>query len=102
MSIPFEMYCKIKNKYCLAYFGRDETTLRKLIEIRPLIELKFPELQIFISCTDTLYGLLENKENIIAESYLRPFDYGHIRILQLTDKPLETLIKECDLRLVKL
>lgn len=69
--MPLPLYAKIKDRYCIGYFGQSEKTLADLKKARPLIEKELPGIQIYICCEDEMASLLSGEERIILRSQLQ-------------------------------
>lgn len=72
MTTPFTQYLDIKDNYCLAYFGEDESLVNKILLARSFIEKDLKGLKVFIIFKD----LFENKykgNNIIFESKMNEY-----------------------------
>lgn len=99
--LEFEKYSKIKDSYCICYFGHNDEYLLQIKILKPIIENKYKNLKIFIGCRDDKIDLFEDKNNLLKMSDLRSkrFDFGHIRELKFngTDHPVESLMKECEI-----
>lgn len=75
MHIPFDIFCKIQNKYCIAYLGNDLNAIEKILPI-----LKETEIDVYLAVPQKIYILLENKEKIIEWEKINKLDFAHIEI----------------------
>lgn len=99
--IEFEKYAQIKNRYCLCYFGTSDEYILQLWLYKPIIEHKYPGLQLFLGCRDEAANLINDEKYILRLSDLksRRLDFGHIREISFDGKnhPIEKFINETDL-----
>jgi hypothetical protein len=96
MTLPH--YTKVKDRYCIAYFGNSKEYLVQLRLLRPLMEAKFPGTQIYLAAkADNMY-LLEGLERTIDKETLRDKnrDFGYIRELNcdMSSHPIHNFLKE--------
>ena len=68
--VPLPLYNKIKNRYCIGYFGNSPEILLDLKVARPIIEKALPGIEIYISCADEKADLLLKETEIILRSEL--------------------------------
>ena len=98
MAFSFPHYTQIKNRYCVGYFGNDPQYLEQLILARPIIEETFPGIEIHIACKDSMFEVLKEEPNRVAESQLRDNrrQYAYIRVINYNMKtnPVADLLKE--------
>lgn len=91
-------YAKIKNNYCIAYFGGSNEYLTQLRLLRPFIEQKFQELNIYYCCKDECIKYLkDDKLSItISELRLRKNEFAHIKELTFNGQnhPILDLLQE--------
>lgn len=94
--IEFPKYAKIKDHYCVCYFGHSDEYLVQLRLLKPIVERKYPGLQLFFGCKDDKTDLLKPCENIlkISELRLRRYDFAHIKELKYDNKihPVEEFL----------
>lgn len=69
--IAFEHYTKIKNNYCVGYFGFYDGFLKELHAVRPFIERAFPGINLYIACKDESLHVLGNTDRIVKLSELK-------------------------------
>ena len=75
--MDFNNYLKIKDRCCIYYFGHDTKYITQLKEAYPMLESKFPELQIYLSCKDIYFSMLSGS-NTLPESKFNPDDYNYV------------------------
>lgn len=99
--LEFRKYCKIKDNYCLCYFGQNDDYLIQIYLLKKIIEKKYNKIKIFIGCRDEKIKLFENKDFILKFSDLkeRRLDFAHIREIKFDGKkhPIISFIDECNL-----
>lgn len=98
MAVKLSTYSKIKNNYCICYFGRANEYLLQLKLLRKRIELKYPEINLFIGCKDEVVNLLNGDNKVILLSSLKvaKFTIAHIREIRTSSEfhPIERFCKE--------
>jgi predicted RNA-binding protein len=98
MSIPLPQYAKIKDNYCIAYFGNNKEYLIQLKLLRPYMESTFPGIQIYLSCKEDSIYLLKDEERIILRDKLKENKhlFGYIRELlcDMKSHPIEEFMEE--------
>lgn len=84
MSIPLPHYAKIKNRYCVCYFGSANEYIWQLLNLRPHIESQLPGIELYISYKDELSNLIKNQPKTITQSnlYVHKKLFAYIRVLQ--------------------
>ena len=101
MPIPLPEYSKIKDNYCIAYFGNNKEHLVQLKLLRPFMEQTFPGVKVFIACRDDCLYLLQNEPRIITKTQLKDSKnmFGYIRELlcDMQSHPVEEFMKESDI-----
>lgn len=101
--VPFEHYVKIKDNYCICYFGYCDEYLLLLELLLPKIEEKLSGLNLFIGCKDNNINLFNNREKVLPISVLktRKSEFAHIKELQFNgiNHPIEELVNEIDVNL---
>lgn len=106
MPARFPHYTKIKDRYCIAYFGNEAKFVEQLKVARPLIEAEFPGLEIHLSCRDTLFHLLLDEPNRVPESQIRDnrYQYAYVRVISYNMKtsPVIELLKESGIDVSKI
>jgi len=83
--IGFENYCKIKNNYCICYFGNSDEYLVMLELLRPKVENAFLGMNFFIGCRDESVSVLDNPDyKIMPISKLKILKdtFAHIKELK--------------------
>lgn len=103
MPVPLTNYARIKNRYCICYYGPCDEYIVQLINLRPLIEKNLPGLQIFISCKDDLDYLVKNQERIVLKSKIleEKKNFAHLRQLKcnMEEHPVYSLLEESNINL---
>ncbi len=69
MTTPLTHYAKIKDNYCIGYFGQDDEVLTNLCKARNSLEDKFPGLKIYLVCNDEKIDLFK-EARLISKSNL--------------------------------
>jgi len=100
--IAFEEYAKIKNNYCICYFGQSDEYLVALELLRPLIERSFPGMNFYISCRDESLTVLadpSNKVLPISQLKIKKDTFAHIKELKYEQDghPVERFVTESGL-----
>jgi len=100
--IGFADYANVKDNYCICYFGYSDEYLVQLRLIKPLLEKRFPGLNICFGCKDDKKHLLEGCGPILEVSKIKVSKKGfaHIRELRCNNKthPVEDLLDECGIQ----
>lgn len=101
MGILYNNYIKVKNRYCIKYFGVFDEFLFQLIYLRPAIERELIGTKIHFCCEDRLAEKLQRIPRIVYRSDFSKNDYGYVRTLNFDYKkhPILELIEESDLKL---
>lgn len=66
--IPLPTYAKIKDRYCVGYFGDSEDVLTDLLKARPVVERELPGISLYICCADEKAHMFKDK--VIPKSKL--------------------------------
>lgn len=94
-------YAKIKDNYCISYFGNSKEYLVQLKLLRPIVETQLPGIKVFIACKNDSMYLLKNEERILNREELqeRKTDFAYIREINcdMQTHPIEELMKESNL-----
>lgn len=100
--ISFLHYSKIKDKYCIAYFGNANEYLVQLKLLRPILEQKFSGTKIYLACKPESMYLLEGEERILDKDTLslKYRSFAHVRELTCNMKthPIENFLKESEIK----
>ena len=98
--IGFEHYAKIRNNYCICYFGVAEEYLVQLKMLYDSMNHRFPDLNLYLGCKDESLHRLNGIDKILPLSQIkvRKRDFIHIKELTYDGKnhPVETFMKESD------
>lgn len=103
MPIDLPSYSKIKNRYCISYFGPKDEYVKQLRWARPYILKKYPELEIYIACKESAMHLLEGEAKVLDQKTLQSKrrSFAHIRQLKydMSNKtnPVKKLLDESDI-----
>lgn len=102
MAFPLPNYIKIKNKYCLAYFGHCNDYVVELLLLRPSIEVALPGIEIHLCCRDRAFHLLQGQKNVIPESQIGEMKWEFAQVKEITcdlskGHPIESLLTESDI-----
>lgn len=99
MSFKLSEYAKIKDKYCICYFGPDEKIIRQLKYLRPILEKTFPTTEVYICMKD--HFVSENEEKVLKYSKIqenrRSFAYIRELTFNMKDDPIIEFLKESQL-----
>jgi hypothetical protein len=96
--LPLKDYIKIKDNYCITYFGSAKDFLMQLRLLRPSMEATFPGVQVYICCKDEYTYIFENDPRILSKTEL--FDnkknFAYIRELgyRNDENPIEKFMAE--------
>ncbi len=98
--IKFQDYARIKNNYCLCYFGQCNEYLILLELLRHRIEEQFPGMNFYISCKDEVKDVFTTNEKIfsISELRLHKNNFAHIKELKYEDgkHPIRNILETSD------
>lgn len=100
--IAFEKYSKIRNNYCICYFGYSDEYLVQLRLLKPLIEHRFPGLNLCFGCRDDRADLLRGCNGLLIASRIKAEreNFAHIRELRYNGRshPVEDLLEESQIQ----
>lgn len=103
MAISIIHYSKIKDNYCIAYFGHTKEYLLQLNYLRSQIEEKYPNLKLFICCRDEYVDFLPKNDQIFSRTNLKNYKKNLAHIFELEcnfqEHPIEKIVKECNLEI---
>lgn len=96
-TIPYNDYVKLKNKYCVQYYGVEEHFLIQLIKLKSKIKLKYPEIDLYISCKDEFHQKYIN--DTIPKSKTFNNQYAYVRKITYNNvsNPIELFAKESNI-----
>ncbi len=82
--ISLSKYKKIKDNYCVCYFGNCHEYLVQLKLLRPAIERRFPDLNIYYACRDEFKHLFGDCDKIVLLSNLKKEkdNFAHVKELR--------------------
>lgn len=99
--IPITQYAKVKDRYCLCYFGYSDEYLVLLRLIKPLLERRYPGLQLCLGCKDDKTHLLGNCRPILRMSQIKGEreNYAYVREMGFDgiSHPVEVLLSEANI-----
>lgn len=101
MAIDLKLYSKIKDKYCITYLGSCDEYLIQLKLLRPLLEAKYPGLEIYICSKNNSYDLIADEPKTLKYSDLKEHQnqFAYVRNISYEEyaHPIESLLTECGL-----
>lgn len=101
MPIPLPEYAKIKDNYCIAYFGNNKEHLVQLKLLRPFMEKTFPGVKVYLACRDDCMYLLSEEDRILSKTELKDNKhlFGYVRELlcDMQSHPVESFMLESDI-----
>lgn len=92
--IPLPLYAKIKDRYCIGYFGQSENILLDLKKARPIIEKELPGIQVYICCEDEKADVLVGEDRVILRSTLPEKIKEIAYFRELTEEKVTDLLEE--------
>ncbi len=96
--IGFNEYARVCNNYCVSYFGYCNDYLVQLGLLRSILELNFPDINIYIGCRDESFHILPDDPKIINLSELKANkkQFAHINELSFDgiNHPIEKFLKD--------
>lgn len=103
--IDFAKYAKIKDHYCLGYFGQADEYLVQLRLLKPILEKWFPGLTIYIGCKDDKAWILKDCHHIVLMSAIRNRTEDFIYVNELRcngiSHPIEDLLQEANVESIQ-
>lgn len=97
--IDFAKYAKIKDNYCLCYFGPNEEYLIQLKLLKPTIEARFPGIRLGFGCRDELAHLFGPEHAVmrLSEIKVKREEFGHVNEIRFNNvtHPVEDFLDEC-------
>jgi len=99
MSVPLPTYAKIKDRYCIAYFGNCNEYLIQLKLLRPHIQKIYPGIKIYLVCKDDAFHFLKDEINTLSRSEYDKNMFAYTRELtcDMQSHPVEDLLKESNI-----
>lgn len=94
--LEFEKYAKIKDHYCICYFGPSDEYLLQLKLLKPIIESQFLGIKVFFGCRDEKIHLFDDQNVMkVSEIKVKRYDFAHINELRFDglQHPVEQFIK---------
>lgn len=103
MNIPLPTYAKIKDKYCITYFGNCNEYLVQLRLLRPVMEATFPGIQVYIAHKQSASHIFQNSERTLTREQLEnnKHEFAYIRelVCDMEKHPIESFMLESDIPL---
>lgn len=97
--ISFEQYVKIKDNYCIGYFGPELSYVLEIADAIPFIEKEVPGVKIFLSCRDEFCAKISDKSKVVPVSLLKSqrYEFAYVRDMKYDGKltPAKVLLREC-------
>ena len=85
--IEFPRFAKIKDNYCVCYFGPSDEYLIQLSLARPVLERNYPGVNVYLGCRDDVAHLLgKDRVLLISEMKVRKREFCHISELKYDGK----------------
>jgi hypothetical protein len=99
--MPLPDYVKIKDNYCIAYFGHNKEYIVQLKLLRPFMEKQFPGVKVYLACRQESFYLLEKEINILNQEELKNNKNNFAYIRELTSNmeshPVEDFMEESEI-----
>lgn len=99
---PYLIYVNTKNKLCISYHGIIGEFILQLLFIKPKIQEKYPEFDLYISCKDEIFERLKTLDNklipmsdIEKKQFINFYNINHNHFCH----PIEKFIDENHLEL---
>jgi len=100
MVASYTEYLKIKDKYCIRYFGLFDEFIVQLLYLREAIEQELPGLELYIACRDIFYSQIAAPRLIAASDYNKNnYAYNRETLFNNVTHPILDIIEESDLKL---
>lgn len=94
--IGYAQYSKIKDNYCICYFGHADEYLIQLKLLKDVIKRNFQGLNIHFGCRDEKVHLLSDCDNVLKVTQIkaRKAEFAHIKEIKSdgTSHPIEDLL----------
>jgi hypothetical protein len=98
ISVP--QYALIKDKICMSYFGNCNEYLIQLKLLRPFMLQKFPGIEIYLSCKDEVFHLLEEKTIKRSDFKKENFAFTYEIKCNMIEHPIEKLMEESEIEIL--
>lgn len=96
-------YAKIKDNYCISYFGYSKEYLTQLRLLRPQMEQAFPGIKVYLCCRDDLSYLFHGEPRTLVKSKLfeEKKQFAYVREISYTEgeHPVEQIFIESDIQI---
>lgn len=100
MAVDLTLYAKIKDRYCLVYLGSCEEYLVQLKLLRPMLEAKFPGIEIYLCYRDS-FTEIDNEPKTLKFSKLKEMQnmFAYVREITYNEHrhPVEQILQECQI-----
>lgn len=100
-NTPLVKYVKIKDKFCISYYGLCKEYIVQLKNIRKKIKEKYYDIQIYLSCRDSFFEILKDEEFVVKQSDLEKEDFAYVKELKddMKKHPVYEFLKESNIKL---
>lgn len=93
------LYAKIKDNYCVAYFGNCNEYLVQLRALRPFMEQAFPGVKVFIAHKEEVTYIFKNHSQTLTREQLEKNNFAYIREItcDMEGHPVEEFMQESNI-----
>lgn len=100
MTVSYNNYLSVKNKYCVGYFGVFNEFVLQLIHLLPVIEKQLPGIDLYIAGKNEISTVIQHPK-LVLEKNLNKKSYAFYRELKFDniDHPVEAFIEESGLNI---
>ena len=107
MTVSFNKYNKIKDKYCIVYYGNCNEYIMQLLYLVPAIEKELPGIQVYVACRNPLIYLRKffGKKLVTGKEMGKARQtFAYVRELKcnMVSHPVEDLLIESNLEVPSL
>lgn len=100
--ISLANYAKIKDKYCICYYGPCKEYILQLKLLKKIIEKNFPKIQIGFGCRDEYYECFGPEYDVMksSEIKLKRENYAHISEIKFDGikHPILQFLENCEIK----
>lgn len=98
---PLREYTKIKDSYCISYFGNCNEYIIQLYLLIPSIEKQYPGLDFYIACKEDQKALCPKSHKVITQEQLKKAKFGYVKSFNcnMRSHPIESFLKENEIPL---
>lgn len=97
--IDLKTYSKVKDSYCLGYFGNSHEYVLQIYLLKSIISAHFPGIDITIGCTEASKHLVKDGQYLLdVQIKEKKRQFGHIFDLRYNSElghPVELYLKNC-------